>query len=201
MLSKSLIKDVLGRALSSGGDFAEIFVEDKISNSLAMIDGKMDGIVSGRDFGVGIRIFKGFRSIYVYCNDSSRTSLLSSAEKAASALGQLAGDISLNLTERINPNIHPILYVPSSVENSRKIKVMKTAYDAAKNYSEEISQVLVNYIDSDQKIMIANSEGLLTEDRRVRTRLSIRSIASNGVENQTVLKGQELLRDLKCLKC
>ena len=77
MLSKSLIKDALGRALSSGGDFAEIFVEDKISNSLAMIDGKMDGIVSGRDFGVGIRIFKGFRSIYVYCNDSSRTSLLS----------------------------------------------------------------------------------------------------------------------------
>ena len=189
MLSKSLIKDVLGRALSSGGDFAEIFVEDKISNSLAMIDGKMDGIVSGRDFGVGIRIFKGFRSIYVYCNDSSRTSLLSSAEKAASALGQLAGDISLNLTERINPNIHPILYVPSSVENSRKIKVMKTAYDAAKNYSEEISQVLVNYIDSDQKIMIANSEGLLTEDRRVRTRLSIRSIASNGVENQTGSEG------------
>ena len=127
MLSKSLIKDVLGRALSSGGDFAEIFVEDKISNSLAMIDGKMDGIVSGRDFGVGIRIFKGFRSIYVYCNDSSRTSLLSSAEKAASALGQLAGDIALILQKEL---IYiSILYVPSSVENSRKIKVMKTAYD------------------------------------------------------------------------
>ena len=39
------------------------------------------------------------------------------------------------------------------------------------------------------KIMIANSEGLLTEDRRVRTRLSIRSIASNGVENQTGSEG------------
>lgn len=189
MLSKSLIKDVLGRALSSGGDFAEIFVENRISNSLNMIDGKMERIVSGRDFGIGIRIFKGFRSIYVYTNDSSRNALLECAEKAASALGQITGDLSVNLTERINPNIHPIIYVPSTVENSRKIKVIKTAYDAAKNYSEEIAQVLVNYIDWDQKVLIANSEGLLTEDRRVRTRLSIRSVASNGLENQTGTEG------------
>lgn len=189
MLPKSLIKDVLGRALSSGGDFAEIFVEDKISNSLSMIDGKMEKIVSGRDFGVGIRIFKGFRCIYVYCNDSSRNALLECAEKAASALGQMNNDLSINLTERINPNIHPVLYVPSSVENSRKIKVIKTAYDAAKSYSEEITQVLVNYIDWDQKVLIANSEGLLTEDRRIRTRLAIRSVASNGVENQTGAEG------------
>jgi len=189
MLSKTLIKDVLGRALSSGGDFAEIFVEDKISNNLSMIDGKMERIVSGRDFGVGIRIFKGFRSIYVYCNDSSRSSLLECAEKAASALGSITSDISINLTERINPNIHPVLYVPSSVENSRKIKVIKKANDAAKNYSEEIAQVLVNYIDWDQKVLIANSEGLLTEDRRVRTRLMIKSVASNGVENQTGSEG------------
>ena len=37
--------------------------------------------------------------------------------------------------------------------------------------------------------MIANSEGLLTEDRRIRTRLAIRSVASNGVENQTGAEG------------
>ena len=33
-----------------GGDFAEIFVEDKISNSLSMIDGKMEKIVSWQRF-------------------------------------------------------------------------------------------------------------------------------------------------------
>ena len=76
--------------------------------------------------------------------------MLECAEKAASALGQMNNDLSINLTERINPNIHPVLYVPSAL----KIAVNqgdKTAYDAAKSYSEEITQVLVNYIDWDQK--------------------------------------------------
>ncbi|WP_139904893.1 TldD/PmbA family protein [Clostridium thermarum] len=185
MLSKDIVKEVLGRALSSGGDFAEVFAEDKISNNLNLMDGKMEKIVSGRDFGVGIRIFKGLRSIYVYCNDSSRAALLENAAKAAQALGDLKEGMDVNLTERINTNIHPILFVPSSVANNRKIEVMKRAYLSAKDYSSEISQVIVTYIDSDQKILIANSEGLYTEDRRVRTRLSIRSIASNGIENQT----------------
>jgi TldD protein len=185
MLAKNIIKEVLGRALCSGGDFAEIFAEDKISNSLNMMDGKMEKIVSGRDFGVGIRIFKGLRSVYVYCNDSSRTALLESAEKAAQALGNLKDTLSVNLTERIHANVHPIIFVPSSVANNKKIEVMRKAYISAKDFSEEISQVIVNYIDSDQKILVANSDGLLTEDRRVRTRLTIRSIASNGVENQT----------------
>ncbi|WP_163192477.1 TldD/PmbA family protein [Clostridium thermarum] len=185
MLSKDIVKEVLGRALSSGGDFAEVFAEDKISNNLNLMDGKMEKIVSGRDFGVGIRIFKGLRSIYVYCNDSSRAALLESATKAAQALGDLKEGMDVNLTERINTNIHPILFVPSSVASNRKIEVMKRAYLSAKDYSSEISQVIVTYIDSDQKILIANSEGLYTEDRRIRTRLSIRSIASDGIENQT----------------
>lgn len=185
MLSKNMIKDILGKALSSGGDFAEIFVEDKVSNSLNMMDGKIEKIVSGRDYGVGIRIFKGLRSVYVYSNDSSRDALLESASKAAAAIGNLKENISVSLTERINANIHPILLVPSSVANNKKIEIMRKAYISAKEYSSEISQAIVNYIDSDQKILIANSEGLFTEDRRVRTRLTIRSIASNGVENQT----------------
>lgn len=185
MLSKSIVKDILGRALSSGGDFAEVFAEDRISNNLNMVDGKMDKIVSGRDFGVGIRVFKGFRSVYVYCNESSAQALLESASKAAAALGDSRENIGVNLTERINTNIHPVIYVPSSVINTKKIDVMKRAFNAAKGYSSEITQAIVNYIDSDQKVLIANSEGLFTEDRRIRTRLTIRAIASDGVENQT----------------
>ena len=36
----------------------------------------------------------------------------------------------------------------------------------------------------DRNILIANTEGLLAEDRQVRTRLSVTAIASNGSENQ-----------------
>lgn len=186
MLSKILIEEVLSKALCTGGDFSEIFLEDTVRNNISMVNGKVDSSVSGRDFGIGIRIFKGLNSVYAYTNDASRESLLETAYKAACAIGSINNDrcVDVNLTERICSNIHPILYVPSTVSNFKKVKEMKKAYAAAKDYSSEIAQVTVNYGDVDQKVMIANSEGLLTNDRRIRTRAFIQAVASNGIENQ-----------------
>lgn len=185
MISKNILQEVLSKALCTGGDFAEIFVEDTINNNINMISGKIESAISGRQFGVGIRIFKGFRSVYAYTNNSSRESLLQTAYKAACAIGEGKEEVEINLMERIASNIHPIIYVPSSVSNVKKVKVIKQAYGAAKSYNEEIVQVGVAYKDIDQKVLIANSEGLLTGDRRISTRIAINSIASNGKENQT----------------
>ena len=71
---------------------------------------------------------------------------------------------------------------------------MKDAYNSAKDYSNYISQVNVTYLDKDQKILIANSDGLYTEDRRVRTRLGISAVASNGSEKQTGFEGPGRLK-------
>ena len=66
---------------------------------------------------------------------------------------------------------------------------MKRAYKSAKSYNSLISQVSVGYLDKDQQVLIANTEGLYVEDRRIRTRLSINSVASNETENQTGFEG------------
>ena len=66
---------------------------------------------------------------------------------------------------------------------------MKVAYDSAKNYHSEIAQVGVGYADKEQHILIANTEGLYTEDKRIRTRLTINAIASINGENQTGFEG------------
>ncbi|MEG0013107.1 MAG: TldD/PmbA family protein [Cellulosilyticaceae bacterium] len=187
MLAKNKIKHVLSVALSTGGDFAEIFVEDTIKNTIKLTSGKVESLVGGKDYGIGIRIFKGLKSMYAYTNDDSMQSLLHTAKKAADALGSAreGEHINLNLVERINTNIHPILFVPSTIEASKKIEKMKVAYQGAKEYSEEIVQVSVSLSEVDQNILIANSHGLYTTDRRIRTRIAIQVVASNGVDNQT----------------
>ena len=40
----------------------------------------------------------------------------------------------------------------------------------------------MRYHDSHQQILVANSEGLLTEDQRVRTRLAVQAVATKGVK-------------------
>ncbi|MBP0726560.1 TldD/PmbA family protein [Bacillus sp. RG28] len=189
MLSKEVVNLVLSKALSTGGDFSEIFVEDNISNNIILVDGKIDSVVEGKTFGVGLRVFKGLKSVYVYTNEYSLDALLQLAKKAAVAIGDLKQNITVNVTKHIHRNINPILEIPSSISAAKKIDVVKTAYRSARDYSSEIVQAKIRYVDSDQKVLIANSEGLYTEDHRALTRLSIQSIASDGVENQIGSEG------------
>ncbi len=189
MLSKDILSRVLARCLITGGDFAEIFEEDTKNTSISILNGKVENSISGRTHGIGIRIFKGFKSIYAYTNNRDLSSLLDTAEKAALALGELKEDISVVLNRKEVYNNNPIIYIPSSISIDKKISVMKAGYKAAKEYHDEISQVSVGYLDKEQNILIANTEGLLTEDKRVRTRLMISSVASANGENQTGYEG------------
>ena len=189
MLSREVAQKVLGRCLITGGDFAEIFEEDSLDNSISILNGKVENSIGGRAYGIGIRIFKGLKSVYAYTNNNSLTSLLNVAQKAAMALGELKEERMIVLNERENINLNPIIITPSSIELNKKIGVMKIAYDAAKNYHSEIVQVGVGYADKEQHILIANTEGLYTEDKRTRTRLTVNAIASANGENQTGFEG------------
>ena len=64
---------MLGRCLITGGDFAEIFEEDSLNNSISILNGKVENSIGGRSYGIGIRIFKGLKSVYAYTNNNSLT--------------------------------------------------------------------------------------------------------------------------------
>lgn len=185
MLEKSLVEKILNEALSTGGDFAEIFVEKKNNCGLFMIDGKIESSLSGRDFGIGIRIFKDLYSVYGYTNDMTEENLLKTARKIAEAVKGTRADIAINLLKQDIKNYNKIEIYPETVLKKNKIDVMRRGYAAAKEYDSEISQVRVSYSDLKQNILVANSEGIWAEDERVRGRIRIESVASNGTEMQT----------------
>lgn len=189
MLSKDTVSKILKNCLVTGGDFAEIYEDDSISNSISLVDGKVDDAIGGRSYGIGIRIFKGLKSVYAYTNSNSIESLMEVAHKAALALGEVKQDIDIVLNENKIKSIHPIIYYPKDVLYDRKINIIKEAYNAARAYNEDISQVIASYADREQNILIANSEGLYIEDKRVRTRLGVSAVASKGNENQTGFEG------------
>ena len=191
MLSKNIAQEVLAKCLVTGGDFAEIFEEDSINNSISLVDGKVDDAIGGRSYGIGIRIFKGLNSVYAYTNNNSLDSLLDTAYRAALALGEVKGNSlsTIILNEKKIATIHPISYYPKDVTYDKKIAILKSAYSGAKNFSDDISQVIASYGDKEQNILIANTEGLYVQDTRIRTRLGVSAIASKGSENQTGFEG------------
>lgn len=150
-----------------------------------MIDGKIESSLSGRDFGIGIRIFKDLYSVYGYTNDMTEENLLKTARKIAEVVKGTRADITINLLKQDIENYNKIEIYPETVLKKNKIDVMRRGYTAAKEYDSEISQVRVSYSDSKQNILVANSEGIWAEDERVRGRIRIESVASNGTEMQT----------------
>ena len=189
MLKQSIIENVLEAALSTGGDFSEVFIEDKYVNAIGLQSGKIENSITGRDFGIGIRIFSGFQSIYTYTTDFSEEGLVQAAKRAALAIkGGGTGTIHPLQKEIIQP-IHTITQMPKSVEHARKVAVMRKANDIARKYDERIKQVGLRYIDEEQNVLIANSEGKFVEDTRVHSRLSIQATASDGIEMQTGFYG------------
>ncbi len=125
------------------------------------------------------------------------------AEQAADAVGRLRGkDADVTLVGSVCTNIHPVKYLPTDVPGTRRVDLVKRAYAAAKDYSPEIAQVIVNLIGSEKDVLIANSEGLMLPDKRVRTRISMTSVAAGNGETQTgsespgALKGFEFYDEI-----
>lgn len=184
MLSEHVAARVLAEAVRTGGDFAEIFLEDRLNHSLSMVSGKVETVNSLRLHGAGVRVFSGTQGIYVYTNDTSEEGLVACARRAAGAIAEGKGASILPLQWQDTPSVHPILLRPDQVKSTRKIEKMRAAQAALKQY-DEISQAAISYSDSLQRVWIANTEGLFTGDTRVYTRFFVNAIASNGTENQT----------------
>ena len=71
MLDDATIQSTLAAALRTGGDFAEVFVEDKRSSAAMLDDGRVEELSSGRDRGAGIRVVVGETTGFAHTADLS----------------------------------------------------------------------------------------------------------------------------------
>ncbi len=185
MISKALAESVLACAMSGGADFAEIYGEITRNNVVSMMDGKIDRANDTLVSGVGIRAFLGTRTVFASTSDLSPEGLMKCARSVAVATGELKHTVSIRLQERIFPNIHPVKILPTSVEAKVRADLLRAGGEAAKAYDPAIAQVVGSLAGVDHTILVANTEGLYTTDRHIRTRMAVSAVASNGSENQT----------------
>lgn len=185
MISKDVCQRVLQKAVSTGADYAQLFAERSIDHAVHMVASQVDSIRDAVTAGAAVRVYKGLRSVMATTTDKSEAGLLRCAEQAAEALGQGTAQIEIVLRERVVANAHPVQIVPSSVPNARKVEILKEGYFAARDYHASISQVTGSLQDVDRNILIADSDGLYTQDRQIRTLMTINAVAQIDGETQT----------------
>lgn len=184
MIPRNIVEEALKIAMSTGADFAELFAEHTEEKTIHLLNSHMDSIEEGIIQGASIRIMRGTFSVHAATTDISRAGLLMCAKKVSSILENEEQPTLVSLKERIYGDIHPIQIVPSSVKNPEKINFLKEACDSALAYHTNIVNVKASLIEADHQILIANSEGLYAEDRQVRTRMMVHSVAGKDNELQ-----------------
>lgn len=200
MLAQTLVAEVLDIGLSGGADFAEIFLEDMTVNKAEFTDGR-PRTISGRDYGLGLRLVKGLNTVYAYTNDVSRKSLVELARSAAVAFNAEQEFKVLDFSVAPERGITPIKIYPDQIELKEKIDLLRQGYHAAMAYDTEISQAQISYHDWDQKVLIANSEGTWVEDRRTRSRYMINAVASFGSDYQSGMEGYGASKGFELFDC
>jgi len=172
--------------LRTGGDFAEVFAEDRKSSSALLDDGKIEELTSGRDRGAGIRVVVGDSTGFAHTADLSEKGLLAAAEAAAAAAKGAAGsDRTVALSEQTSPAPNPVTVLPETIQKSRKVELLTMANDAARSVGGEISQVTASYADGRRRILVANSDGLMASDDQVKTRFFVSCVAMGDTGMQT----------------
>ncbi len=91
MIDTPVLERVLAEALRNGGDFAEVFAEDRSNSSAMLDDGRVEELSSGRERGAGIRVVTGETTGFAHTADLSERGLLRAAEAASAVARQRRG--------------------------------------------------------------------------------------------------------------
>jgi len=186
VIETPVLERVLGEALRHGGDFAEVFAEDRVTSSAMLDDGRVEELSSGRDRGAGIRVVVGETTGFAHTADLSETGLIRAAEAASAVAQGGSGTTSVavgGLHEdgaRREPGSGA---GPASKSDS--LALLRRADEAGRSAGGAISQVQAGYGGSKRQVLIANSEGLLARDEQVRTRFSVSCVAEGDTGLQT----------------
>lgn len=166
MIPIETAKRVLSEALRSGGDLAEIYVENQTTLTLRLDDSRLENATRGEDQGAGVRVFFGNLVTYAYTDSLDEADLLKAARAAAAASRGGGSTHVVDLTQRKSPLQFTVLKPFESMSIAQKAKLLHEADAAARGYHPAVKQVGANYIEHNRKVWIYNSEGLLVEDDR-----------------------------------
>jgi TldD protein len=186
VIEDAVIQRTLDAAMRTGGEFAEVFVEDKRSSSAVLDDGKVEELTSGRDRGAGIRVVVGETTGFAHTADLTEAGLRSAADAAsAAARGGTGGTRTVALERHDHPRPNEVSVLPGDVAKGTKVELLTAADEAARERGGSITQVSARYADSRRRILVANSDGLLTGDDQVKTLFSVSAVATGDTGMQT----------------
>ena len=174
------LQSYLAEALSSGGDYADLYFEYVSTTSIAIDESIIKSATQGVSLGVGVRVISGERTGYAYSDDLEPDKI----RKAARVAGYIAAGPSkvekTGLYDGPKRNLYPVLTAPTEMSLAERVDLIIRADKAARAADHRVFQVQAQYVDNLRHVLVATSEGVVTNDRQPMARIGVAALAREG---------------------
>ncbi len=187
-LDHGVLARVLSRALRHGGDFADVFFENRLTQMFRLQDGQILEASSSVVRGAGVRVVVGERAGYAYSDELDEAALLRAAE-AASLIARDGREhvVAVDLSPFGAPSLYEA-HADEPADSQRYVDLLARADVAARGSDARVASVNAFVTDELQYVQIASSDGRVVTDRRPLVALGVQVVAKqNGVRENGYL--------------
>jgi TldD protein len=163
-IDETICHKLLAKALSKGGDFADLYFEFTVSNYLGLEDGKVNQSYGDISLGVGIRTVKGDQIGYGFTQELTEESMLSAAGTASTLCDMSATPVKNAFIKAKIGNYYPVSPDFNGIPVKSKLPILQKINEKCFALSPEIAKVNAGFSNTVKRIMIVTSDGAIAED-------------------------------------
>jgi len=163
-MDKEMLSKVIAKALEKGGDFADVYIENRISRQIVMEESKFKSGLYGISQGAGVRVISGNKTGYAYTDEITGEKMMRAAEVASYVAQNSAATAPVSISETTRPSFVTVLQPLGEIADEKRIEIIRRADQAALDYDPRIKMAMIDYYDEIRSRIIANSEGIYLKD-------------------------------------
>ncbi|NUP06700.1 MAG: TldD/PmbA family protein [Polyangiaceae bacterium] len=189
-VDEALIRETLAVAMAKGGERADVFIQHRVSHTMALEDGEVNRAFASVELGAGVRVVSGDQTGYGYTEDLTLESLKNAAAMAAAIASGPATPAPKAF--RADPGKHaafPSRYALArsweEVRPEEKLPLLAKLNERSLAADARIKKVSTGISDEHGAVLIADSDGRLVEDVQPMTRLWLSLTAEDKGRRET----------------
>ena len=184
-VDERMLAETLAAALAKGGEYADVFLQHKVSRVMALEDGEVNRAYASVELGAGVRVVKGDQTGYAYTEDLTLEALKNAASTAAAIADGPATEGPKSFRADPGPagkfpDRYRLVRSWEEVRPEEKLPLLTSLNERTFKADNRVKKVSLSLSDEHGAVLIADSTGRLVEDLQPMTYLGLSCVAEDA---------------------
>ncbi|MCE9536681.1 MAG: metalloprotease TldD [Nitrospirae bacterium] len=185
-LTESEVFSALGRVKVRDVDYADLYFESCVSESVSMEESLVKRATKNVSQGVGVRATAGEKTGFAYSDELTKKDLELAADTARYIANSPSGDqaVSVPVRQRPTRDLYPVERAQAEVATADRVSLLNAIDAEARRYDPRIKNVMASFNTEYKVVVVATSDGTLIGDVQPLSRLQVTCIAEENGQRQ-----------------